>query len=494
MTEYIPVSTRVGIGSTDYTTPTAIVLSSFSIVEPNISSSGDHQRYWEWTATSDGAVRVDTDLSMPGPNAYENSYVELVVYAGPTYQRQDILVDDVGPTSSIRFPGTTGGGSVVVRAGETYLFQVTPDSTFGVYQWGPVLRMSALRSADDFPWISALHDRDDNYVQLPSGNTARGLPDESWMTECVRSGTGRESDFLIQEVLNGVWPGSAAGCALAHARWGDIGHILWNGSWTDPDDTSEPTCPTLVPGLRDRDHWGAHVTYSYSDHTGFPFVSDAVEIGFTIGAIGIWLHPVKDHATPQGWLNIPVPADYGYPAASGLIWESDKPTLWKAEVTDAAGVLGGDPLVRYAMGYDMIPGFASGTWNQFDKGNIPGAPVTPPAWVDGPEYYSFQFDSEPLDIADKTWHPLDIPADGFESLTVDHLNDTYDYAAVAGPVEAFDQPVTVDRGTSIGLLVRAYVRAPRFKLVSGPPIETPVLTVTGGPQVQRQHFEPIPPG
>ena len=142
------VSTRVGFGG-EYASPTPIVPSSYSHLEPVIGSSGtSSRRYWEYTATEDGAVRLDIALSKPEGPAKDVSYCLLHAYRrnpGGGEEGLDFFLDSGGASQVGTYNLT--GASLMVEAGETYLFQVW--NPFAPYRWGLVLRMSALRPAEE---------------------------------------------------------------------------------------------------------------------------------------------------------------------------------------------------------------------------------------------------------------------------------------------------------------------------------------------------------
>lgn len=314
-------------------------------------------------------------------------------------------------------------------------------------------------------WYSDLHDNDQNWVVVPGSdlNLANSFPSTlPWMSDCVRTGSRRKGDYLIQEVLGGPWPTTAKACAIDHALWGDQDSILW-----------ADTCPISLPGVADLELVGnSSVSYAYSDHTGAPLLADSAHMVVNTIAYGIWLKPVEENLAERGVLPFPDPPDYGYPADSGVEWEADHTTVWKVEIADAAGnAFNPDPNSRYAVNYDKQPSFGAGTWGAWAKGYLPGNPIL---GVD-----TLIFASDPVAETAKTWHGVERPA----VLTENYLTATYDFGVAAGPAEAFlgGPELTADRVASTGLIVKVYVRSPRFRFVYEVPYApTPIRVLQRG--------------
>jgi hypothetical protein len=302
-------------------------------------------------------------------------------------------------------------------------------------------------------WIDDLQVNDENWVALPGGelNLERGVADEDWMLDCVRTGSRRLGDYTIQEVIDGPWGVAAEACAIIHAIHGDQNvSLLWEG-----------VCPTLVAGPADLELVGnSSVTYLFTNNPApFPDGSDNASMAVRTIAYGIWLKPVVLFLPPRGILPFPDPEAYGAPPDAEIVWESESTTLWKVEIADAAGSASApDPDSRYAVNHDRQPLFTGGAWQEWQKGVLPGDALAGEATA--------VFPSEAVDIHDKTWHELAVPA----ALTEDYLNDAYDYGVAAGPAEAFEErDLTATRTASTSLIVKAYVRSPRFKFTWGTP-------------------------
>ena len=302
-------------------------------------------------------------------------------------------------------------------------------------------------------WIADLQDNDENWVVVPGSdlNLQNNYPDTlPWMENCVRTGSRRKGDYTIQEVLDGPWGTAARDCAITHATYGARNiTLLWAG-----------VCPTLPAGTAELELIGnSGVTYHYSSNPGaFPAGADSAHMTVTTVAYGIYLQPVIENLTERGVLSFPDPETYGAPADATITWEEDQVTVWKVEIADAAGQPGSDPDSRYAVNYNLQPDFASGSWGAWTLGFLPGTPLAGQP--------SALFASEPVDHAGKTWHGLTVPA----TITQDYLNDRYDYGVAAGPSEAFGERVlNATRTASTGLIVKVYVRSPRFKFDWGLP-------------------------
>lgn len=300
------------------------------------------------------------------------------------------------------------------------------------------------------PWFDTLQTNDQNWVVVPGSdlNLANSFPSTApWMEDCVRTGSRRKGDYTIQEVLAGPWGTSAEACAISHARFGDQNSTLL---WAD-------TCPSLVDGAADLEVvGGSSVFYHYTNDPGaFPAGSDSAHMTVSTIAYGVWLQPVIENLQERGVLSFPDPPDYGYPADADVEWESAEVTIWKVEIADAAGTSGSDPESQYAVNHNRQPAFSAASWGAWQKGVLPGDPI---GGVD-----STTFASDPVAETAKTWHQLDVPS----TITADYLNETYDYGVAAGPAEAFDggPALTATRTASTGVIVKVYVRSPRFRFI-----------------------------
>ncbi len=313
--------------------------------------------------------------------------------------------------------------------------------------------------------VTSWHDMpnpEDNWLWLPGGNEDRGIADEDWMLDCVRGGSLRAGSWTNQEVLGGPWGTAARDCAIAHAINGDNNPTPY--LWDD-------VCPDLATGLADPAFTGTPgVTYVYTDPatpTGITIITA------TVRAFGIWLVPLKLNLPPRGVLSLGTldPIADGVPPefadVADIEFQSPYVSLAGVWVASADNAGDPDPDARYAVNYNKQPSFIAGEWQGFRYGSLPGAPLdTVPAWVDGPEDYSLTFPSEPAVWTDKTLYQLDIPADGFESLTQDYVNDTYDYGVAAGPAEVFgERTLSASRSVSTSLIVKALVVSPPYRWV-----------------------------
>jgi hypothetical protein len=434
---------------------------TFNVADATTDDILNHQAWWKITPGASGVV---TFLPSPAFGG-DDGFVNMKFYSGASEAAK----------VEVFFSGFSGGAvSYPVTGGVEYhalvgTFSPTgPPTTYQLTFTQPAVVIS--------PWFSTLRNNDENWVVLPGSelNEGNSFPfTEAWMDDCVRPGSFRSGDVTYQETLGGPWDTQAADCAIEHAMWGNQFSDLWDG-----------TCPPKFDGPADLEEIGeSSVGYHYSDNpVPFPAGSDSAHMIVNTVSYGVWLKPVEENLTERGVLAVPDPEDYGYPADAILEWESDTVELWKVEIADAGGsAVSGDPDSRYAVNHNRQPTFDGGAWDAWRLGGLPGTPVTPPAWADGPEDYSITFASEGVDHADKTWHVLDVPADGFDSLTQDYLTDTYDYGVIAGPAEAFgERAFTADRIASTGLIVKVYVRSPRFRFIYvGEPTAVPPRRIFG---------------
>ena len=334
---------------------------------------------------------------------------------------------------------------------------------------------------DWIEWAS----QDENWLYLPAGNEPRGIADEEWMSECIRAGSMRKGDYTVQETLGGPWGTEARDCAIQHAMFGDDNSgspYLWDGS-----------CPVLVDGVADLVGAGTvGVTFSYGDDpSGFPGGADIAHMTVTTRAFGVWLIPLKLNLPPRGVLPIPDPEADGLTpeeaATADIEFESETVQLVGVQIADGTNEFTSDPEAYFAVNYDRQPSFIEGEWQAWQKGALPGSALTPtPGWVDGPEPYSITFPSEPVAWEDKAWHDLDVPADGFDSLTQDHVNDTYDYGVMAGAAEAFGQKAfTTSRSSSATVILKAFVQSPRYRWVYEGTATAPPRRILGRPHPAR---------
>jgi hypothetical protein len=371
--------------------------------------------------------------------------------------------DDLTTVSAASITGSspTGFNANYLLAPDTYYLVVgeftDPPTTYQVTY--------SSRTAATSEWYSDL--RDDPTNILPLDETLADV----WDADVIRRGSYREGNVFYQETLGGPWSTAAMECARNHALWGN----QFSALWTD-------VCPPLFDGVADVETIGdSSVSYHYSFETGTS-VGDSTRIIVRTTAWGIWLKPVEENLPPRGVLPHPSPEDYGYPTEAEIEWESPVVELIGLEIADGAGnPFDPDPDSRYAVNYDKQPSFTGGDFNGWQLGNLPGGPpVLLPDWVDGPEDYSITFSSEAVAEGDKTWHALDVPADGFASLTQDYLTDTYDYGVIAGPSEAFGEGVLDDdRGADVAIMVRVHVRSPRFRWIYDGPTVVPPRRIFG---------------
>lgn len=427
------------------------------------ATESDILNYQAWWKTTPGASGVVTFLPDPGFGG-DDGLVNMKFYSGADEaSKVEVTFSDFA-AGAVSYP-VTGGVEYHALVGT---FSPTgPPATYQLTFTQPAVTIS--------PWFDVLRNNDENWVVLPGSelNEGNSFPfTEAWMDDCVRPGSFRSGDVTYQETLGGPWDTNAEDCAIDHALWGNQFSDLWDG-----------TCPPKFDGAADLEIIGdSSVTHEFSNHTDLPFASDIAHMTVNTVAYGVWLKPVEENLTERGVLAVPDPEDYGYPPDAILEWESDKVELWKVEIADAGGsAISGDPDSRYAVNYNRQPPFDGGAWGPWILGGLPGTPVPPPAWADGPEDTSVTFASEGVDHADKTWHALDVPADGFDSLTQDYLTDTYDYGVIAGPAEAFgERTLNADRTASTGLIVKVYVRSPRFRFIYvGEPTVVPPRRIFG---------------
>jgi hypothetical protein len=411
---------------------------TFTVADATVDDLFDDQAWWTFTLTSPS--RVDL-ISSPHSN---------FALFGGALEADAVLVD------AIEADGTEAAGvtAYYLLAPGTYHLVVgvfgTPPTTYTV-TYTPRLTGSS-------PWNSDLSNDPTNVVTITDD-------EPEWPGDVIRLGSYRTGDVTYQETLGGPWDTGAEDCAIQHALWGSQFGDLWDGS-----------CPTPTTGTADLElTGGSSVSHQFSSHTGLPFISDTAHITVRTLSWGIWLKPVEENLPPFGVLTAPNPEDYGYPADAVIEWESPTVDLIGLEIADRAGTLGDDPDSRYAVNYDKQPSFTGGDFNAWQLGTLPGGPLAVvPDWADGPEDYSVAFSSEGVDDVDKTRYPLDVPADGFDSLTQDYVNDTYDYAVIAGPAEAFGiGTLNADRTAAVGITLYVQVRSPRFRFIYDAPTGIP---------------------
>jgi hypothetical protein len=412
----------------------------FTVADAVESDYFDDQAWWTFTVTASQVVDL---VSSPGS--------AFALYHGT-------VEADLELVSAITADGSEAGGTTanyLLPPGTYYLLVGT---------WGGASPTTyqvtyAPRTAAASAWSSDLRDDPTNIVTIVD-------VDADWQNDVIRPGSYRKGDYSIIEDFGGPWGTQAETCAISHALFGDqnVGAYTW-----------DDVCPALTPGPADLEIVGSSsVSYSFFSHTGLPLTADTAHMEVSTVSWGIWLKPVEENLTPNGVLPAPDPVDYGCPADAVIEWESPVVELIGLEIADRAGSLGDDPNSVYAVNYDKQPGYAGGAFTAWQKGLLPGGPLDPPAWADGPEDISVTFASEGVDEVDKTRYPLDVPADGFASLTQDYTNDSFDYGVIAGPAEAFGiGTITADRTAAVGITIHVQVRSPRFRFIYDGPLETP---------------------
>jgi hypothetical protein len=414
---------------------------TFTVADATVDDYFDDQAWWTFTVTSPS--RVDL-ASSPHSN--------FALFSGA-------LEADAELVAAIEADGSEAAGVTayyLLPAG-TYHLVVgvfgTPPTTYTV-TYAPRLTGSS-------PWNDALSNDPDNVVTITD--------DESdWAGDVIRLGSYRIGDATYSEEVGEVWDSNAKDCAINHALWGNQISQLWDGS-----------CPALFEGPADLEILGgSSVSYDYSEGTAFPwpFIPNSARMIVRTLSWGIWLKPVEENLPPFGVLVAPNPVDYGYPADAVIEWESPTVDLIGLEIADRAGTLGDDPDSRYAVNYNRQPTYNGGDdWDAWALGGLPGTPIPSPPWSDGPEDTTAYFPSEGVSDVDKTRYPLDVPADGFDSLAQDYVNDSYDYGVIAGPAEAFsERTLNADRTAAVGITLYVQVRSPRFRFIyDAPPIIPP---------------------
>lgn len=379
MVEPTYVSTRVDIGAESYIavvggelelTATPITPGSFSLVEPNVATSfSGARRYWQYTATADGALRVDALLSMPGPNGNLYGTVRASVYkytqTGPmTYEVPiQTLHTDEGFTATFVQWGQPadgyGSGSFLVEEGETYIIQLSVLYLGGsLTQWGPVVRLSSLRPAEptwyqpddrvvttytppdpDDPWYS-------NTTPLNPWDELVGIRGESVLQLRV----GVSGKFQWDRSFHGLDPISEIGSFLAiDLAWRHCLHGVPQTFWAAPDLNGALSGPPPAPPWEPRQWSGlggfsdVYSRWEYREGGLGPFDYVSSEFNYGHKYAGFSLHWERYHTGPRvGYTDEELAAIAGVSLTDivGFVLEDEIPEILAVQVTaDDYGVL-----------------------------------------------------------------------------------------------------------------------------------------------------------
>lgn len=419
-------------GGATWETAGALTLGGANTFDPDDATSSaifTDEGWWTFTVATPASVTLAV-----GP------HTNFALYAGDDYAGKELV-------SSTGFEGDFDAGfsAFYLLTPRTYhLAAGTVGTAPAAYQVTYSSRPAATSS-----WISDLRDDPTNILTVVD-------LDDDWVDDIIRPGSYRAGDVGFIEELGGPWSSAAAECAIRHAKWGN----QFSQTWDD-------ICPALFSGPADLEIIGnSSVSYTYGEHTGLPFIADSTVVKVSTPSFGIWLKPVEENLPERGILAEPDPVDYGLPAEARIEYELDHVELIGLEIAERIGSVGSDPDTRFAVNHSLQPSFSGGEWGPWLRGNLPGLPPeVVPDWATGGNY-AITFASEPVAFEDKTWHTLDVPDDGFDSLTQDYLNDGYDYGVVAGPAEAFgERLLDASRVAPVGLMLRVHVRSPRFRFI-----------------------------
>lgn len=183
-------------------------------------------------------------------------------------------------------------------------------------------------------WNDSLQTDPDNYLIVTQSDLLFENPNPlyaeippEWFDDIIKTlPWGRTGSYGVTGVLGGQDPISADACVWGHVAFGDNGNQLWNGSGDDADDTSDPVCRTMFPGMADPSLAGAAVGWSltYSPQEGL--VAPFMEGEEHLRAQATWLLAVRSHLGKFGALYVPSglnPEDDGAPPEAVLQWEND---------------------------------------------------------------------------------------------------------------------------------------------------------------------------
>lgn len=228
-------------------------------------------------------------------------------------------------------------------------------------------------------WIDTLQESTDNVLVISPGDGANPgdlqttdnpnptyATTQDWYGAVIDgiSAPGRDGNYLIQGTLGGTDPISGDDCAWTHAVNGDRGNQLWNGSTTDPDDTSSPVCRDLgTPGTPATSALNEDLFYKLQYSASAPFITASIEAAARLAVEGVWCLPVRDNLGPTGTIDGPSdPTADGAPVGATLEYESGL-ALTSVEITgDILDRATGTEEVTYFTNDPILPAYASGVW------------------------------------------------------------------------------------------------------------------------------------